>query len=200
MKIASQMTNYIPAYDQKHADQSLQSNPNTTAVNKSDLPLGGSLYRFTSRDTLSPFNPNTTPFDKKLVAEAVLRFVSGRIAEHFGQKAILAKNAIWFCFDLKTLHDKMSKPGADKSENAPAGTKLAGDFFNTVAAIPKLGGAAEIATGFYFIADIEGQAYQGKGSFTLDDVMSYVPLNSEDGARLEFKNMAGEILQNLRPS
>jgi hypothetical protein len=190
MKIASAPMVCMPPYVPKPAKPAL--------AQKVTLPMGGTFHYGSGFRTAAPFPAQASHFEPKKVTELVLRFVSSRIAEHFGQKAVVAKDVIWLCFDLKTLTDKMRQADANKQENIGHALNLAGDFCGTLAQLPKLDGAAGVRTAFYFLAEVGGKPYQGNGTFSMDDFMKFVPLKPEENAVEELRSMASEVIEQLQ--
>jgi len=177
-----------------------QKSRDIAAADVKNLPLGGPLYRVPISSAHAPYAPPTTRVDKEQVAETVLRFLSNRVAEHLGQHAIIAKNAVWLCFDLKKLHDNLHKPDPDSAKNFGQAANWVGDLLGTTSLLPKLDGTAGAAKAFYFVAEVGDKACKGSGTFTSDDVMEFVSLKPEDDARQEFKSMVDDVLDQLNPA
>ena len=190
MKIASAPLNQIPAYVPKPAEPA--------AVQKVTLPLGGTFHFVSNLGSVAPFSTPASQFDRKKVTELVLRYVSNRVADHLGQKAVIAKDVIWLCFDLKTLHDKAKGAGWNTGENLGLAMNFAGNFCGALADVPQLEAAAAVGTGFYFLAEIGGKAYQGAGNFSLDEIMQFVPLKPEDRAVEELRSTVSGVLEELQ--
>jgi hypothetical protein len=191
MKIASQPIACIPPYVKKQADKSPL--PDRIPA-KNNPPLGGSVYRIPSFGESASFPLHSKQIDQQQLAQALLRFLSNRVAEHYGQNAVLAKNAIWLCFDLKSLRDKMRESGADKTENMIQATELFSDLLNTVALVPKLDRAAGTATAFYYFAEVGEQFHSGGGSF---DATKFVRQNAGDDAGQEIFDLVNDVLKKL---
>ena len=184
----------------KEVPEPAQKSGEIAATDVKNLPPSGPLYRIPVSSANAPYAPPATSVDKEQVAETVLRFLSSRVAEHFGQHAIIAKNVVWLCFDLKKLHDNLHKPDPDNTKNFVQATNLVGDLLSTASLLPKLDCAADAATAFYFVAEVGDKAYKGSGTFTSDDVMKFVPLKPEDNAWQEFKSTVDDFLDQLEPT
>jgi hypothetical protein len=185
IKIADQPFPCIPAYINEHTNQPPQPATGVDALPHNNLPLGGPIYRVTPSGTTNPLFPITTKLDSKQVADAVLRFLSNRVAEHYGQNAVLAKNVVWLCFDLKKLHDKMREPGADKHEELAQVGELLSESLTIAALIPKLDGAEWIATSIGFIMKAGDMTYRGSATLSHSDIAGLLPDGAGDSAHKE---------------
>jgi len=181
MRIASQPIPSIPARVPDPAKPLRQPNANLPG-SLNHLPLGGPIYGVTAFGAANPLLPVTEKVDPKQVTEAVLRLVSNRIAEHYGHNAMLAKNIIWLCFDLKKLRDKMQEPGRDKGELTFQAAGVLSDLLSTAALVPKLDAAEGIGARIDFIAEIGETTHRGTALLSLSDISKIMPPGAADAS------------------
>jgi hypothetical protein len=146
------------------------------------LPLGGPVYRIASSAESSRVSPTVQTIDRKEVAEALLRFISVRIAEHFGHHATLANKVVWLCFDAKKLRDTLRSPRANKTEGMIQTTELVSDLLSTVALVPKFDGADAIATPIHFVARFGDMAHRGTMTLSQADMAEFFAQGAGDPA------------------
>jgi len=182
MKIASEPMPVIPAYVKPLAPRpgAGQANPRPVRV-----PLGGPVYRITATGMAVPFAPAAPSFDRKQAAEALLRFISARVAEHFGQHATLANRVVWLCFDAKKLADNVRDPGTTKVERLIQGGELAADLLGAAALVPKLEGLDSLGTSIHFVARIGDQAHRGTIALSQADLAEFFAQGSGKPATAE---------------
>jgi hypothetical protein len=113
--------------------------------------------------------------DRKQAAEALLRFISARIAEHYGRQAMLANKVVWLCFDGKKLRDDIRRPGADKTASVFQAAALASDLLSAAALVPKLEGVETLAASVHFVAKFGDQAHRGTIALSQADLAEFLP-------------------------
>ena len=192
MKIASEPMPVIPAYVKAAAPRARLPGIGPAGMRPIKLPMGGPVYRIASRGP-APVAPAAPAINPQQAAEALLRFVSARIAEHYGQHAMIANKVVWLCFDAKKLRDQIRRPGSDKTGNIIQATALASDLLGAAALLPKLEGAETLATSIHFVAKIGEQAHRGTIALTQADLAEFCAPRAGDPPMGEVM----EVLESL---
>ena len=189
----------IPAYIDERPKRSQPSIVGVADVRPIKLPLGGSVYRVASSGAPSRFSPAAQTIDQKKVAEALLRFISARIAEHFGHPATLANKVVWLCFDAKKLGETLWSPRANKTEGLIQTTELVSDLLSTVALVPKFDGADAIATPIHFVARFGDMAHRGTMTLSQADMAEFFAQGAGDPAAKEVMGVLSSMGVQVSP-
>ncbi|HUJ43262.1 MAG TPA: hypothetical protein VLW52_06625 [Opitutaceae bacterium] len=189
----------IPAYVAESPKRVRPSIVGAADGRATTLPLAGSVYRVDASGALSRFAPTAPTVDRKQVAAALLRFISARIAEHYGHNAMLATKVVWLCFDAKKLRDNLRLPGTNKTEGMIQATELVSDLLSTAALVPKLAGADAIATPIHFVARFGDMAHRGSITLSQSDMAEFFAQGAGDPAAKEVMSVLNDLGVQLSP-
>jgi hypothetical protein len=120
--------------------------------------------------------------DEKI--ESLLRLVSEKVAEQFGNVGRFTNAVIWLSVDAKRLHDNWHELEKDGAQRVIEVGRLAATGLGAVGLIPGLQAAASVETPLYFLADVGESIHQGRITFSAADLADYAGAPGADALKL----------------